>query len=162
LFSKISCLKTINTRQEAVVKKNLTSIEIQDDLIKLNTFLEETKQKWDVENPQPKSWFDRNKVYLVKTTTFLISCTDKLINLAQTFAAAGPNKKIAVLAITAQIFDYIVAKAFPIWISPFVPMIKQIVITIIISNLIEFIVSKYKDGSWNMEKKNEPTEPTTI
>jgi len=143
------------------MKKNLTSIEIQDNLAKLNTFLEETKQKWDLENPHPKSWFDRNKVYLVKTTTFLISCTDQLINLVQNFATAGQNKKIAVLAITGQIFDYIAAKAFPIWISPFAPIIKQIVVTIIISNLIEFIVSKYKDGSWNMEKKNEPTKPAT-
>ena len=128
---------------------------IQDQIIKLQSFLESAKEKWDRENPTPKSWFEKNKVYIVKTTTFLLFATDQLINIVEQFMAQGPDKKIAVLAITAQLFDYIASKAFPIWLTPFIPIIKQIVISIIISNLIEFIVAKYRQGSWNWEKKND-------
>ena len=119
----------------------------ESNTVQLKSFLDDAKLKWDTENPKPKSWYDRNKIYITKATDFLILCTDQLIQLAQTFAAAGPDKKIAVLAILAQLFDYIATKAFPIWLSPFVPVIKQIVIGVIISNLIEFIVAKYREGA---------------
>lgn len=130
-------------------------IDAQSQSIKLLGFLENAKQKWDEQNPEPKSWWSKNQVYITKVTSFLIFCTDGLVQLAQTFAAAGPDKKIAVLAILAQLFDYLAVKAFPFWLTPFVPLIKQIVIGIVISNLIEFIVAKYKEGAWNMENKND-------
>lgn len=133
--------------------QTVTTDQVQEQLVKLQSFLEEAKQKWDSENPKPKSWFDKNKAYVVKTTVFLIGVTDTLINLVETFVLKGSDKKIAVLAITAQLFDYVASKAFPIWLAPFVPVIKQIVISIIISNLIEFIVTKYKQGSWKWENK---------
>lgn len=131
------------------------SDKIQDQVVKLQSFLDEAKEKWNQENPKPKSWYDKNKVYLVKTTTFLISTTDSLINFVETFIPKGTDKKIAVLTIISQLFDYIASKAFPIWVVPFIPVIKHIVVSIIISNLIEFIVSKYRDGSWKWEKKSD-------
>lgn len=134
------------------MSESITVNQVQEQLVQLQSFLDAAKQKWDIENPKSKSWFDKNKLYIVKTTSFLISMTDGLINLVETFIIKGADKKMAVLAITAQIFDYIAAKAFPIWIQPLVPIIKQIVVSIIISNLIEFIVAKYRDGSWNWEK----------
>jgi len=137
------------------MNQNFTTDQVQEQLVQLQVFLEEAKQKWDSENPQPKSWFDKNKAYIVKTTIFLIGITDNLINLVETFLLKGPDKKIAVLAIATQLFDYVASKAFPIWISPFIPVIKQIVISIIISNMIEFIVSKYKEGAWKWENKTD-------
>jgi hypothetical protein len=136
----------------------ITTDQVQEQLVKLQVFLEEAKNKWNEQNPLPKTWYDKNKVYIVSTTSFLISVTDKLINFVETFILKGSDKKIAVLSIVAQLFDYIASKAFPFWLQPFVPVIKQIVVSIIISNLIEFIVVKYRDGSWNWEKKsNVPT-----
>ena len=137
--------------QEGHMDQPVTTDQVQEQLVKLQAFLEEAKQKWDEENPKPKSWYDKNKAYLVKTTIFLIGITDTLINFVETFIIKGPDKKLAVLTITAQLFDYIAPKAFPIWLTPFIPIIKQIVISIIISNLIEFIVDKYKKGAWKWE-----------
>jgi hypothetical protein len=38
---------------------------------------------------------------------------------------------------------------------PFAPVIKEVVVSIIINQLVEFIVLKYKQGNWKMEAKNE-------
>jgi hypothetical protein len=50
------------------MKKQLTTDEIQENISKIMDFLDGAKKKWDTENPQSKSWFGRNKFYLVKAT----------------------------------------------------------------------------------------------
>ncbi len=138
-----------------LMKKQLSTDEIQENISKIMDFLEGAKRKWDTENPQSKSWFGQNKLYLVKTTIFLLSATDQMIQFVETFIPKGSEKKIAVITVASQLFDHIASKAFPIWVVPFTPIIKQIVISIIISNLIEFIVAKYKAGYWKLEDENE-------
>ena len=58
----------------------------------------------------------------------------------------GADKKLAVMAVLSKIFDYIVVQAFPVWMTPFAAIIKEMIVGVVISQLVEFIVSKYKNG----------------
>lgn len=136
------------------MRKKLTTDQVQDVLHKVAAYLEDAKIQWDIQNPEKKAWFSFNKGNVMKATIFLLGITDDLIQFVESFIPDGADKKAAVMLVTAKLFDYIATKSFPAFISPFVPMIKEIVISIIISNLIEFIVSKYKAGYWQMEAKN--------
>ena len=145
------------------MKRSLTTDEIQEVLSDLSVFLEQTKKIWDEENPVSKSWFRVSKTYLVKSTIFLIGITDTLIQYVEELIPRGPDKKAAVLIVLAKVFDHISTAAFPIWLKPFAPLIKEVVVSIIISNLVDFIVSKYRKGIWKKEKeKNEEQEDQTV
>lgn len=124
-------------------------------LSELNSYLENLKKKWDEQNQSKSSWFSVNKTQLVNCTIFLISALDDLISYVQGVIPNGSDKKAAVMAVISGVFDYIVVQAFPPLLRPFASMIKQIVIGIIISQLIDFIVSKYKSGSWKVGDNNE-------
>lgn len=136
------------------MQRNLTTDQIQEVLKKVASYLEDAKLQWDNQNPDKKGWFTFNKGNIIKATIFLLGVTDDLIQFVETFIPDGADKKAAVLLVITRLFDYIATKSFPAFISPFVPMIREIVISIIISNLIEFIVSKYKAGYWKMETTN--------
>lgn len=134
------------------MKKDLTTDEIQEALKKLTQFLEDAKKQWDIQNPNPKSWLGLNRGVMMKATMFLTDMTDDLIQYVEDMMSAGPEKKAAVLMIMGQLFDYVLKSFAPVWLSPFVPVIKQIVVSIIIGNLIDFIVQKYRSGYWKMEQ----------
>lgn len=134
------------------MQKALTTDEIQEVLQKLQNFLEDSKAQWASENTASKSWINISKTNLVNVTVFLLHKTDDLIQYVETFIANGPDKKAAVLIVLAKLFDSISDSAFPLWLKPFVPTIKQILISVILSNLIDFIVAKYRAGFWKMEQ----------
>ncbi len=145
------------------MKRSLTTDEIQQVLADLSIFLEQTKKIWDEENPVSKSWFRMSKTYLVKSTIFLIGITDSLIQYVEEIIPKGPDKKAAVLIVIAKVFDHISTAAFPIWLKPFAPLIREVVISIIISNLVDFIVTKYRKGLWKKEKeKNEEQKDQAV
>jgi hypothetical protein len=132
------------------------NININTEVLdELNKYLENLKKSWDKNNPQKSSWVSLNKTQLINCTIFLITALDDLIVYVQGVIPKGSDKKTAVTAVLSNAFDYIVVQAFPAWLRPFAPTIKQIIIGIIISQLIDFIVAKYKEGSWKMESKNE-------
>lgn len=124
-------------------------------LSRLNTYLASLKKDWDESHPDKKSWLSVRKTYVVDSTIFLISVLDSLIVFVQDNMQGGTDKKMAVMSVVSNVFDYIVVQAFPFWMRPFAPVIKEIVVSIIINQLVEFIVLKYKQGNWKMEAKNE-------
>jgi len=142
------------TKHGGFMQKSLTTDEVQEVLKRLQNFLEDAKGQWATENPTSSSWVQINKTNLVNVTVFLLNKTDDLIQYVETFISYGPDKKAAALLILAKLFDSIAGSAFPIWIKPFVPTIKQILINIVLGNLIDFIVSKYKGGFWKMEQND--------
>jgi len=137
------------------MQKDLTTDEVQEALKKLNIFLDDAKKQWDAQNPNPKSWFGINRGVLLKATTFLTCITDELIQYVETIIDKGPDKRAAVILTMGQLFDYVMQSFAPLWLKPMLPAMKQIVVTIVIGNLIEFIVAKYRAGYWKMEQKNE-------
>jgi len=126
-------------------------IDIQIDpkvLSELNIYLDTLKKKWDDQYPDKKSWFSLHKTYILNSTIFLISVLDDLIVFVQSSIPRGADKKLAVMAVVSKIFDYIVVQAFPVWMTPFAAIIKEMIVGVVISQLVEFIVSKYKNGEW--------------
>jgi hypothetical protein len=135
------------------MQTNLTSEQVHNLLQSLSAVLAKLKKQWDDQNPGNKSWYKFSKTYLISSTVFLIGTTDSLVQTVEKIIPSGPDKKAAVLIVTANLFDY-VSLSFPLWLKPFTPLIKEIIVSILVSNLIEFIVAKYREGSWNMEDKN--------
>lgn len=140
------------------MQTNLTADQTQQILDRLRGFLEQTKRRWDEENPGAGSWWHVSRTYIVKCTVFLISITDSLVQSVENLIPSGPEKKAAVLLVVANVFDYISVAAFPIWLRPFAPVIKEIIISIVISNLVDFIVRKYRDGIWKTEEIDGKTQ----
>lgn len=135
-------------------KRRLTADEIQEVIHKLDRYLADLKARWDQENPGNHSWWKITQTYLVTSTMFIINILDELIVFVEGIIPAGDDKKAAVMAIVGKLFDYIVVQAFPVWLRPFAPTIKDIIVNIIVGNLINYIVNKYKAGFWNMEVDN--------
>lgn len=135
-------------------KRQLTTDEIQEVIAKLDQYLADLKARWDQENPGNRSWWKITKTYLVTSTMFIINILDELIIFVEGIIPAGDDKKAAVTAVVEKLFDYIVVQAFPIWLKPFAPVIKDIIVNIIIGKLIDYIVGKYNAGFWNMEVDN--------
>lgn len=140
------------------MKKQLTTDEVQDVLGKLEAYIVDLKTRWDQENPVSKSWWKVPRSHILNATKFIINCLDELINFVEPIIPNGADKKEAVIAVAANIFDYIVVNAFPVWLKPFSAMIKTIVVDVIINAMIDFIVAKYNAGFWKQEVINhEPS-----
>lgn len=96
---------------------------------------DETKSKW--------SWF---KFDSSKITNFLMKALDDFIVAVDSSSLMGTDKKATVLSATDRLYEYIVREAMPIWLMPFAGVVKQYIIYVLISNAIDWIVSKYKEG----------------
>lgn len=137
------------------MKRQLTADEIQDVIQKLESYLADLKARWDQENPGNRSWFAITRTYLITGTRFLLGCLDELINFVENMIPEGTDKKAAVLTVVGRMFDYIVTQAFPFWLRPFAGTIKEIVVNVIISQMIDFIVAKYNAGFWEAQQQQE-------
>ena len=139
------------------MKKHLSAIEEQDVILRLDLYLKDLQDRWDRESQKKYSWIKINKNYIFECTVFIINILDELILFVEKIIPQGSDKKFAVVTIVDRLIDHIALTAFPIWLKPFAPIIKKIVIDIIVSSLIDFIVSKYRNGYWsvNQESLNE-------
>lgn len=129
--------------------KQLTADEIQVVLNQVDDFLDNIKKQWDDTNNSPRTWWRVNTIHLMNGTQFIINSLDHMIQWVEDLLPAGKDKKATVTLMAAKLFDYIVVQAFPIWLKPFAPAIKTIIINIVISSIVDFIVDKYKNGIWN-------------
>lgn len=128
------------------------NIKIDRDILsKLESYLNYLKQQWDQQHPKKSI----KKTYILDSTIFLLSVLDDLIVFVQEHIEKGSDKKMVVQSMSSDVFDHIVVSAFPIWLKPFAPVIKEIIVGIILNQMIEFIVKKYKEGSWVVIKVKE-------
>ena len=135
------------------MKKHLSAIEEQDVVLSLDLYLKDLQNRWDRESQKKYSWIKINKNYIFECTVFIINILDELILFVEKIIPQGSDKKFAVVTIVDRLFDHIALTAFPIWLKPFAPIIKKIVIDIIVSSLIDFIVSKYRNGYWSVKQE---------
>ena len=117
------------------MKKHLSAIEEQDVILRLDLYLKDLQDRWDRESQKKYSWIKINKNYIFECTVFIINILDVLILFVEKIIPQGSDKKFAVVTIVDRLFDHIALTAFPIWLKPFAPIIKKIVIDII-TNLI--------------------------
>jgi len=115
----------------------------------IENYIETMAVKWDESKTASKWWQVWKKVSFVAITNFLLSRMDDLVSYVDSLVASGIDKKATVLDALTRIYDKIIYQAMPIWLKPFSPLIRTIVIGQIIPAAIDFFVTKYREGSWN-------------
>lgn len=127
----------------------------------LDNIYSEYVEKWNAEELKTTwlSYISFSKDRIVKITGYIIDSLDKFIKEIEKFGElSGKDKKASVLKAVAKLLDYVAKEAFPIWLMPWKGIIKKIIINVILSYLIDWIVSKYNDGEWNTENSIEPNQ----
>jgi hypothetical protein len=117
---------------------------IQQLIIKLQA-------QWDVEVPSVdtpwwKFWAQRCSLHIA--TLFLLNCVDDLVIAIDKELIASADKKATVLDAMNALYDYTVKEILPIWAKPIAGPIKNYIIYILISNTIDWMVSKYHSAVW--------------
>lgn len=134
------------------MKKNLLSPEeIKQAVQDCEQCLVNLKAKWDEIKPIKSGWFKISSDYLLKGTVFIINSIDYMIQFVEPIIPKGTDKKAIVLLVAGQLYDYVLVPILPLWLKPISATLKKLLITVVISQLIDFIVSKYRAGAWNME-----------
>lgn len=126
------------------------------------TVSEKFEEKIDevVDQWQQETILENKKVTIKQVTTILLVALDKFINLAEVLISNGPDKKTAVLSSMDKTYDYIVKEALPIWLKPFASSIKYYILYVLVSATIDWIVAKYKEGSWGDTKQKSLVKTT--
>lgn len=133
-------------------KTKLTTDEIQEVISLIQGYLTEMKSKWDAEAPDKKGWLGISKDYLLRGTIFILLSVDEMIQFVEGIIPLGKDKKETVLLVSDKLFEYIILGHLPMWLKPVSATIRKVVINIVISELIDFMVEKYRNGIWKMEE----------
>ena len=87
---------------------------------------------------------------ILPMTKFLTETLDQLIQyFAQYSEMAGVDKKALVMVAIGELYDYLSAQCFPLWLKAVSPMLKSVILSQVISPSIDWIVAKYKGSEWN-------------
>lgn len=117
------------------------------------------KQKWDEEvKLKSKKWINYflcSKVNLTAATNFLLFALDDLVFTIDNLLEYGPDKKATVLNGLDRLYEYVLREGLPIWLRPIAAPIKNYIIYTLASNAIDWMVEKYKNGSWREKIKAE-------
>jgi hypothetical protein len=125
-----------------------------DDAVE--TYVNIMTAEWDKAKGSIPWWQFWKRNSMVRVTNFLLKSIDDLIAYVDELVDLhGSDKKATVLRAVELIYDYIVKEAMPIWLKPFAGRIKEIIILDVISPAIDWMVAKYRDGSWNKNPAEE-------
>lgn len=125
-------------------------------LNEIDEYIKKLVEKWDEETAELKTsfWkFWETRVNLKKVTNFLLLSLDGLINLVDDLIESGPDKKATVLNAVDMLYEYVAREAIPIWLRPFAGRVKHYIIHTLVSESIDWIVEKYREGSWKGDAK---------
>lgn len=132
--------------------QSLESDEVQEVLNSLDAYLTHLRDEWDAEDDTGgRGWVAINRTRLINGTSFIIRSLDRMVQFVEDLIPEGKDKKAAVLLVTTNLFDYIVVQAFPLWMKPFVPTIRRIIVQVVVASMIDFVVGKYRENTWRME-----------
>lgn len=112
----------------------------------VETKLDFYKRLWDSQWSRRRMWVP--KVGLSRLTNFLMVALDDFVVLVSEVAIPGHDKKATVLEAVDRLYEYTVREALPIWLRPIAAPIKNYVVYVLASNAIDWMVTKYKSGSW--------------
>lgn len=118
--------------------------KIQEEIVKIVGI-------WQENNPVP-GWFSKVKGAWFKAVGFLMNVTDYLILFVEDLIPVGADKKATVMAAISVIYDKIVPPMMPMFVKPFSYQIKAFVLNVLVSMTIDFIVAKYREGSWRPKR----------
>lgn len=93
---------------------------------------------------------------LSRVTNFLLFSLDMLVKVVDEAVLTGPDKKATVLDAVERLYDFTIREALPIWLIPVAGPIKAYIVRVLVSNAIDWVVAKYRDGSWKFDKEKKP------
>lgn len=114
----------------------------------IENYIETMAVKWEECKTSSKWWQVWKQVSFIAITNFLLARLDDLIGYVDGFIDSRVDKKATVLDAAARIYDNIIYQAMPFWMKPFSPLVRAIVIGQILPAAIDFMVGKYRQGSW--------------
>jgi hypothetical protein len=97
---------------------------------------------------------EKNTKNINDCISFVLKCLDDSINQAENLPIDGASKKAVVISIIYSIYNVIISKNMPVYLKPFDSIIKIIIIQFLISNIIDFLVHKYNEGTWSRKESN--------
>lgn len=121
----------------------------------VDLYVDHLIQEWEDNKEDVPWWKFWYNISLDKVTTFLMEALDDLIAYVDGMVETGADKKATVLAAIERIYDFVIKEALPIWLMPFAGSIKAYIIYTLISNAIDWMVEKYRNGSWKMKEDNK-------
>lgn len=116
----------------------------------LENDVKEAIRLWEINAPK-STWWSRATGAWVSAVSFIIRAVDYFIRKVDDLIPKGEDKKATVLDALNKVYDVIVPPLMPIWVRPFNKKIKDFVINVAASLLIDFIVSKYHGNEWSIE-----------
>lgn len=125
----------------------------------VNSLATDWKDKVLAETGELKWWqFWRSGASLHTAAVYVIGSVDKLVDCVEGVISGGSNKKATVMYAVGLLYDYVVKECMPIYLKPFAGKLKKFVIDVIVSNAVDWMVSKYRAGAWNQDPVAEPAE----
>jgi hypothetical protein len=125
----------------------------------VEVMLADLERYWDESRAGRSFW--KSGVSMSKVTSFLMYSLDGLVNAVNEAVITGPDKKATVLNALDRLYEYTVREALPFWLRPVASPIKSYVIHVLVSNAIDWMVLKYKQGSWSSVSKEPVEAPKT-
>lgn len=123
----------------------------------IQKYIELRKNTWTKSVTEAPWWaIWRKTSSVLPMTKFLIETLDQLIQyFAQYSEMAGADKKALVMVAIGELYDYLSAQCFPLWLKAVSPMLKSVILSQVISPSIDWIVAKYKDSVWNTSSNTQ-------
>ena len=123
---------------------------------KIDNMVAALANTWDENklNLEKSSWWmfwKSSRMGMVAVTNFLLVSLDNLVNYIDDKLESGPDKKATVLASIEKLYDHVIREAMPIWLKPFSPAVKNLIVNVVMSSAIDFVVGKYRNGNWRIE-----------
>jgi hypothetical protein len=108
---------------------------------------------WNAVKPDVVSWWKiwqtTNISSMSTGTQFLLLALDDLMLLVDQIINSGADKKATVLSAIGTLYDCVITPFLPPVLKPFSGAIRQLIIFCLLSVLIDFCISKYRNGSWS-------------
>lgn len=122
----------------------------------IENFIQIMSAEWDEAREVIPWWKFWKRMSIVRVTDFLLKSLDELIAYVDyVIDTSGADKKATVLRAIETLYDYTAREAIPILLRPFAGKIKSIIILDVLSPAIDWIVDKYRNGTW---RKPDATE----
>lgn len=121
----------------------------------IETYIKMMIEAWNESLKATASWWKKGKVTFIAVTKFLLTALADIILYLGESPMPSADKKATVINAIGRLYDGIVFAAMPVWLKPFAPLVRKIIIGQVIPAVIDFFVEKYNTGSWN--KKDPQT-----
>lgn len=148
VVESLAAKQVIDVKKEDVEANPVGQVHELDEVTQ---YVQALAAEWDGIRGESKWWkfWQRSTAHVYKATKFLLQSIDGLVMLVdEVVDLAGPDKKATVLNAVDVLYDYVVREAIPIWMRPVSGKVKDYIIHTLVSTAIDWMVQKYREGSW--------------